>query len=122
MKFIISIPDFSRMFCFNASIDAWLRLIKFDTRIGSVSSIPNRSSVPGRGGLFPEFDPSRSGGIDGMKSPRSTTVINASFISGSESPMVSSSICLLSGEASIGATSTNSLPPAVRIGAGVVSK
>ena len=47
--------------------------------------------------------------------------VSASFMSGSNFPMVSIAVCLLAGEASIGVTSTNSLPPAVRMVAGVVN-
>lgn len=51
--------------------------------------------------------------------PRSRIVVSASLISGSPCPSVSTTAAL-AGDASIGATSTKSRPPAVRIGAGVV--
>ena len=48
-------------------------------------------------------------------------VVSASFMSGSNFPRVSIIVFLLAGEASIGVTSTNNLPPAVRMDAGVVN-
>ncbi|MNJ52829.1 hypothetical protein D3C77_481840 [compost metagenome] len=63
-----------------------------------------------------------SSGIGLIKSPRSMIVTSASLMSGSDWPRVFNIISLLADEASIGVTSTNNLPPALRIGAGVVNR
>ncbi|MNC15307.1 hypothetical protein D3C75_631210 [compost metagenome] len=57
-----------------------------------------------------------------IKSSRSTRVMSASFMRGSDLPKASMIISLLPGEARLDVTSTNNLPPAVRIGAGVVNR
>ena len=49
-------------------------------------------------------------------------VVSASFMSGSDFPRTFTIVFLPAGEASIGVTSTNNLPPAVRMGAGVVNR
>ena len=106
-------PDFVRMSRFKAATEAWLLSIRSVTIAGSVSI--------GAGGSPAGGAPGASSGSDGMKSPRSRTVCSASLISGSDFPMRSRRPARLAGDARRRVASTNSLPPASTIGAGVVS-
>src|ERR1019366_3251382 len=63
-----------------------------------------------------------SSGDDFIKSSRSTMVMSASFMSGSDFPKASITIFLLTGEARLCVISTNNLPPTLRMGALVVNR
>src|SRR5687767_7595643 len=61
-------------------------------------------------------------GEEGIKPSRLLIAMSGSLMSGSDLPKLSMSFSLLAGEASMGVTSTNNRPAAVRIGAGVVNR
>ena len=114
MKSSSADPDFVWMSRFKAATEAWLRPISSVTMAGSVS-IGSGASAGGAA-------PGPSSGSEGMKSPRSRMVSSASPISGSDFPRASRTAARLAGEARRLVTSTNSLPPASYMGAGVISR
>jgi hypothetical protein len=114
MKSSSAEPDFVRMSRFKAAMEAWVRPISSATIAGSVSI---GAGAPPAGG-----PPGPSSGTDRMKSPRSRMVSSASLISGSDFPKTSKRPARLAGEARRWVTSTNSLPPASYMGAGVTSR
>ena len=109
-------PDLPRMSCRRRARDSWVSPISSVTLAGS-GSIGSGATTPAGSAAAPG---PASGGA-GRKSSRSITVSSASRSNGSPLPKSSSRPARLAGEARIWVTSTNSLPPAMLIGRGVVS-
>ena len=110
-------PDCVRMSRFSAATEAWFFSISSATMAGSVATWAS---------ALPAVAPADVAALDGsswsdrMKPPRARTFSSASLNSGSAFPMTARRLARLAGEASRRVTSTNSRPPASRMGARVV--